>query len=99
MEGWLPACDANPIDPTPERMKTAQNVFKGQGMILFRMKNERMIVAIGATEVAVRKEEDRTNLPHPIDKGGLQKTFNLDPHLSLLGGRDFSEPGEDFDAG
>jgi hypothetical protein len=83
MEGGLPACDANPIDPTPEGVKTAQNVLKGQGMVLFRMKNERVVVAIGTTEVAVRKEEDRTDLPGPIDKGGLQKTFDLDPHLSL----------------
>ena len=83
VEGRLPACDANPVDPTPEGMETAQNFFNRQGMILFRMKNERMVVAIGATEVAVREEEDRTDLPGPIDKGGLQKTFNLDPHLSL----------------
>jgi hypothetical protein len=88
MEGRLPACDANPIDPTPERMKTPQNVFQRQGMILFRMENERMVVAIGAPEVAVREEKDRADLPGPIDKGGLQKTFNLDPHLSLLAGRD-----------
>jgi len=89
MEGGFPACDADPVDPTLERVKTAQNVSKGQGMIRFRMKNERVVVAIGATEVAVREEEDRTDLPGPIDKGSLQKTFDLDPHLSLLGGRDF----------
>jgi hypothetical protein len=71
IESWLPTGDANPVDPTLERMETAQNLFKWDRLILFRMKNERMIVTIRAAEITGREEEDRTDLPSPIDKGGL----------------------------
>jgi hypothetical protein len=71
MKSRLPPCNTNPIDPAFERVKATQNVFQRDRMKLFRMKNERVVMAIGTAEIAVRKKEDRTDLPTPIYKGGL----------------------------
>jgi len=49
-------------------MKITQNLFNWNGSILLRMKNERVVMAIRTTEVAVGKEKHRTNLPRPIHK-------------------------------
>jgi hypothetical protein len=87
MNSRFSPCDTNPIDPAFERVEATQNVFQRDRMKLFRMKNERVVMAIGTAEIAVRKKEDRTNLPAPIYKRGLQKTFDLSPHLFLLGPR------------
>jgi hypothetical protein len=93
MKSRLSACDTNPIDPAFERVKAIQNVVQRNRMKVFRMKNKRVVMAIGTAEIAVRKKEDRTDLPTPIYKGGLQKTFDLSPHLSLLIERDLQQVG------
>jgi hypothetical protein len=80
MEGWLSTRQANPINPIFIRTKVTQNVFKGNRSILVRVKNERVVMAVGATEVAMGKKKHRTDLSWPIRKGGLQKSFDLRHH-------------------
>jgi len=71
MKGGLSACDANPVDPTLKRVEVTQNLFKRDRAIFFRMKNERVVMAVRTTEIAIRKEEHRADFPWPIHKGGL----------------------------
>jgi len=71
MKGRLSTCDTNPIDPTLKRVEATQNVFKRDRTILFRMKNERVVMAVRTAEIAIRKEEHRADFPWPIHKGGL----------------------------
>jgi len=42
------------------------------------MHHETMVVAIGTTEVTVRKEKDSAKFPRPIYKRGFQKPFDVD---------------------
>jgi hypothetical protein len=71
MKGGFSTCDTNPIDPTLKRVEATQNVFKRNRTILFRMKNERVVMAVRAAEIAIRKEEYRTDFSWPIHEGGL----------------------------
>jgi hypothetical protein len=71
MEGRLSARDANPIDPALKRVEVTQNLFKRDRTKLFRMKNEGVVMAVRAAEIAMRKEEHRADFPWPIHEGGL----------------------------
>jgi hypothetical protein len=41
------------------------------------MEDKAMVVAIGATEVTVRKEKDSAEFPRPIHKRRFQKSFDV----------------------
>jgi hypothetical protein len=71
MEGWLSTRQANPINPIPIRTEVTQDVFNGNRRILLRVKNERVVVTVRATEVAMGEKKDGTDLSWPIYKGGL----------------------------
>jgi hypothetical protein len=45
------------------------------------MKYEEVVVAVRTAEVAVRKEENRTDFPWPIDKRSLYKSFDLEHRM------------------
>jgi hypothetical protein len=78
MEGRLSPCQANAIDPITERDDTVQDALDGKGNVLLGGKNEGMVVAVKAAEVAVRKKEDGADFPRPVDKRGFQESFDLD---------------------
>jgi ribonuclease PH len=80
LQGRLSTRDTNPVNPIPIRTKITQHLFDWNGSILLRMKNERVVMAVRTTEVAMGKEKHRTNLPRPIHKGSLQKTLDLGHH-------------------
>jgi len=40
MESRFSPCETHPIDPTPQRMETSENIFQWDGRILLRMENE-----------------------------------------------------------
>jgi hypothetical protein len=42
------------------------------------MENKGMIVAIGTAEITVGEEKHRAEFSRPIQKGRLQKSFDLD---------------------
>jgi hypothetical protein len=63
MKGRLSTCDTNPIDPTLKRVEVTQNFFERDRTILFRMENEGVIMAVWTAEIAIRKEENRADLP------------------------------------
>jgi hypothetical protein len=71
MKSRLSPCEANPVDPTLKRAKASKNLFKWNRKILLWMKNERVVMAVWTPKVAIRKEENRTNFPWPIYKGGF----------------------------
>ena len=71
MKGRLSARDTNSVDPTLKRVEVTQNVFQRDRTVLFRMKNEGVIMAVRAAEIAIRKEEHRADFSWPIHKGGL----------------------------
>jgi hypothetical protein len=71
VKGRLSARNANSIDPALKRVEVTQNLFKRDRTILFRMKNERMVMAVRAAEIAIRKEEHRAYFSWPIHKGGF----------------------------
>jgi hypothetical protein len=76
-QGGFSTRDADPVNPIPESAEAPQNVFNWDGRIPLRMKNEGVIVAVRASKVAASEEENRTELPWPIDKGSLQESFDL----------------------
>jgi hypothetical protein len=80
VQGRLSTREANPINPISIRTKATQNLFHWNRRILVRLKNERVVVAVRTTEVAVGKKKHRADLPWPIQKGGLQKSLDLGHH-------------------
>jgi hypothetical protein len=76
------ARQANPIHPTSEILEAMQNLVQGDRGVLLRLKDEGIVVTIRATEIAVRQEEHRADLPGPIDKRGFQESLDLDLHQS-----------------
>jgi hypothetical protein len=71
MEGRLASGHTDAIHPSSERVKTLESVLERDGAVLFRMEDERMIMAVGASEIAAREKENRADLPRPIDKRRL----------------------------
>jgi hypothetical protein len=81
MERRLSPCEANPIDPIPQRMEASENIFQWKGSILLGMENKGMIVAIRTAEITAGEEKHRADLPLPVREGGLQESFDLDHFL------------------
>jgi hypothetical protein len=42
------------------------------------MRDKRMVMTIGTTEVAIRQKEDRTNPAWPVQKRGFEKSLDID---------------------
>ena len=71
MEGRLTSGHTDAIHPSFERVKALQSILERDGAVLFRMEDQRMIMAIGTPEIAGGEKEHRTDLPRPIDKRRL----------------------------
>jgi len=71
MEGWLTSGHTDTIHPSFEPAKALQSILERDGAVLFRMEDQRMIMAIGTPEIAGGEKEHRTDLPRPIDKRRL----------------------------
>jgi hypothetical protein len=71
MEGRFSACEADPINPILKRKEVSQNVIEWNRRISLWLKDERVVMAVRTAEIAVREEEDRTDFPWPIHKGGF----------------------------
>jgi hypothetical protein len=71
MEGRLSAGHTDAVHPSFKRTKTVQGVLHRNGTVLFRLEDQRMIVAIRTAEIAVGEKEYRADLPRPIDKRRL----------------------------
>jgi hypothetical protein len=71
MEGRFSTCEADSIHPVSERKEMSQNVIEWNGRISLRLKNERVVMAIRTSEIAVGKEENRADFPWPIHKGSF----------------------------
>ena len=57
MKGRLSTCEANPIDPIPQRMEASENIFQWNGSILLGMENKGVVVAIRTAEITVGKKK------------------------------------------
>jgi len=68
MKGRLSTCETNPIDPTLKTAEASENLLKWNRKVLLRMKSKRVIMAVRAAEVAIRKKKDRRDFPRPIHK-------------------------------
>ena len=91
MKSGLSSRETNPIDPALKRTESAENGFERNRTIPLRIKDERMIMAVRTAEIAIRKEENGTNLPGPIDEGSFQKSFDLDVHIEFSGDRELMQ--------
>jgi hypothetical protein len=59
-------------------VKALEGALERDGAVLLRMEDQRMIMTVGASEIAVRKKENRADLPGPIDKRRLEKSLDFD---------------------
>ena len=71
IEGGLASRKANAIDPLSKRGEAIQDAFEGKGGVLFGAKNEGVVMAVKAAEIAARKKEDGADLSRPVDERGF----------------------------
>jgi hypothetical protein len=71
MKGGLSACKADAIYPILERSEAILNIGERNRSILFGMKNEGVVMAVGTAKVAVRQKEHGADLSWPIHERGL----------------------------
>jgi len=74
-------CNADPVDPTAKGLQPAQHIFQWNRRVPFRMKDKRMIMAVRAAKIAAGKKKDGAEFSWPIQKGGFQKSFDLNHRI------------------